>query len=77
MRLKIFINEEFEDERALVNIENNEVLLKGDCYHDKIDEKIEGFLLGLDFANIEYVEEEDEWIDLDSKMFSIIGFCED
>ena len=36
MKLIIFINSTMEDEQALVNSENNEILLKGDYYHDKL-----------------------------------------
>lgn len=54
----IYTNSTFEEEKALVerkeNGEKHIVVMKGDYYHDKIDEKINGFLLGLQYSNIEY-----------------------
>ena len=52
MNLIIYANEHYEEERALFNLETNEVILKGDYYHDKIYEKIEGYLLALKDFNI-------------------------
>ena len=41
-------------ELALVNKETNEIILKGDDYHNKINICIENFLKGLSYANVEY-----------------------
>lgn len=46
-------------EKALVD-EYDKTVISGDYYHDKIDEKIEGFLLGLDYAGFKYSVEEVE-----------------
>lgn len=75
MKLQIVINETYEEENALVNIEDNTVLAKGDYYHDKISEYIEGFLSGLDFAKLDYeLEEVDLYATPDMEIFNICGF---
>lgn len=74
MKLQKLINETFEDEMALININTNEVLIKGDSYHDKIDEMIDGFLLGLSYANVEYKLKENEKIKPSNKLFDICEF---
>lgn len=45
-------------EEALVNATTNEILLKGDYYHDKISIAIKNFINGLRFANIDFEVEE-------------------
>ena len=37
MKIQRVINGTYEEEVALIDIETNELLLKGDAYHDKID----------------------------------------
>lgn len=61
MKIEILTNPYFEEEKCLVI--DGEVLFQGDYYHNKIDEYIEGFLYGLDYAKIEYQisSEEREW----------------
>lgn len=76
LKFKIYKNETFEEENALVNEETKEVVLKGDYYHDKIDSKIEGFFDGLEFCKMDY-EIEEEWIDSSHTMFNEIGFYND
>jgi hypothetical protein len=73
MNLIIYINEHFEDERALFDLDNNKILLMGDYYHDKIDAKIEGYLLALDIDEDDVAE---EWIDKTHKHFKQLGFYE-
>jgi hypothetical protein len=43
MKLVIFANKHYEEEKALMDLDKKEVLLKGDYYHDKIDNVIEGY----------------------------------
>ncbi len=43
---------EYDFECALVDEQGN-VLLSGDYYHDKIDSKIDGFILGLKHMGVE------------------------
>ena len=75
MRLKRVINGTFEEEVALINVETNEVLIKGDAYHDKIDERIEGFLYGLLYANVKHsLVDEDLRIMPTDKLFDICDF---
>lgn len=76
MKLIIFINSTMEDEQALVNSENNEILLKGDYYHDKIDAQIQGFIEGLKFAEVDFIIEE-KIINPGSDMFEKLEFHND
>lgn len=76
MKLIIFINSTMEDEQALVNLEDNEILLKGDFYHDKIEAQIQGFLKGLKFAEVDFIIEE-EIINPDNDMFEKLEFYND
>lgn len=52
MNLVIYINENFEDSKALVDLNQDKVLLNGDEYHDKIYEKMEGYVQALNDFNI-------------------------
>lgn len=73
-KLKILINSIYEEQKALINTETNEVLLEGDSYHDKIDERIEGFLSGLLYCDYDYILSKTERIDSTNKLFNICGF---
>lgn len=74
MKLIIYVNEHFEEEKALVDIDKKEVLLKGDWYHDKIDVLIEGYLNALIGFNI-YTEEVDtEYIDSKHELYDYLEF---
>lgn len=92
MELVILANETMEDARALVNLENQEVLLSGDEYHDKISAKIKGFIEGLNVAGAKYkvvkegvlVDEENEefynsvlYIQPSHPWFTLVGFFEE
>lgn len=54
MKLKIVVNNICQEELALVDINNKKVLIKGDYYHDKIKEYINGYLKGLADSGIHY-----------------------
>lgn len=55
LKLQISLNIDRDgDEKALINADSGEVLLIGDAYHDKIDDRIEGFLQGLDYCEKNY-----------------------
>lgn|GEM_PF-2409617 len=71
--LMICINGTFEEEKALINKENDEILCKGDYYHDKIDEKIEGFIKGLNYCGYEVIVNE-ETINPDNELFDSLEF---
>ena len=75
IKIKKFINETFCEEQCLYDLTNDKVLLKGDYYHDKIDESIEGFVYAMEHFNIEHEYEEDELIGTDNCMFEKIGFA--
>ena len=57
-KLIIYINETFEEEKALVDLATMKTLEKGDYYHDKINQTIDGFIEGLEFAGIMVIEED-------------------
>lgn len=71
MNLIIYINDNFEDERALFDLDTKEVLIKGDYDNDKIDSQIEGYLHSLGISDVD-----DEWIDETHEHFKMIGFYE-
>ncbi|MGV4321192.1 hypothetical protein [Bacillus mojavensis] len=57
MNLIIYVNDNFEEEKALFDLESKKALLTGDYYHDKIDERIEGYLEAL--KDFKIVKEEE------------------
>ena len=71
-----FINGTFEDEMALYNVSNNEIVIKGDDYHDKIYEKIDGIIQGIEYVGIE-VAVERKIIYPDNEMFNVLDFYEE
>ena len=73
MKLLTAINATFNDEQALIDIETNEVLLRGE-YDDKIGEMIAGFLSGLSYAGIEYEGQGHVFVKPSNKLFEVIGF---
>ena len=77
MKLQIITNGTYEEEKALINSENNTVLVKGDSYHDKIDKYISGFLNGLNFAKFTYTLEEDIVATPNMEIFNICNFYND
>lgn len=77
MKIKTYYNSTFEEEAALVNVENDEVILHGDYYHDKIIEQIDGFIYALNYLKIEHEILEPESIAPDNKLFEKIGFYEE
>lgn len=76
MRLKILINDTNEEERALVNIDTKEVILRGDYYHDRIDERIDGFLYGLRYVGIKYNRLDNQHILPKQGMFKVCDFID-
>lgn len=74
MNLIIYVNENFEEEKALFDKEETKVILKGDYYHDKIDERIEGYLEALSDFSIYKEEVETEYIDESHELYEKIGF---
>ena len=44
--------------RELIDLDTKETVMSGDYYHDKIQESIDGFLLGV--AYVTEIEEEEE-----------------
>ena len=78
MLLVIYVNETFEEEKALVDVsDGHEVLLKGDGYHDKIDHKIEGYMQALKDQGLYDDDPDREEIGPDHFMFSELEFYDD
>lgn len=71
MNLVIYINETYEEEKALYDIDRDEVVIKGDYYHDKIDHVIEGYLIA---KEIDEDAVEDIWIDQNHELFEKLDF---
>lgn len=70
-------NGSFEEEAALINVETNEVIVKGDYYHDKIDEYIDGFLYGLSYSGIDYQEIDEITVDPKTELFELCDFYDE
>ena len=92
MILQVITNATMEDERALVDVSNKipKLICRGDYYHDKIDEYIEGFLFCLDYNKIKYeklngiaiklTDKETYYGDnaiINEELFGICEFCEE
>ena len=81
LHFKIYVNDEFDEERALVEVTDNQfkVVQYGDYYHDKIDERIEGFLEGLIYIGDVQYELEDDCVYINHKdeQFGLIGFTQE
>lgn len=73
MKLKIFVNKNHGDNKALVNMDTLELIITGDYDNDHIDDVIDGVLVGLDYLGKEY-EVETVWIDEDDNMFDLCMF---
>jgi hypothetical protein len=73
MKLVVYVNEDFEDQRALFDLERKKTLLVGDFYHDKIDEKIDGYLQALKDFEIYKEEVEYIWINPEHEHFEKVG----
>ena len=68
-----FINGTLENEAALYNVDNNEIVIKGDDYHDKIYETIDGIIQGIEYIGIEVAVEE-KIIYPGNEMFTVLEF---
>jgi hypothetical protein len=73
MKLIKYTNAEYEEEKALYDLDGEYIIKKGDYYHDKIDEWIDGFIQGLDYAN-EEVDLETKEINKNDAMFFELDF---
>ncbi|QJI52421.1 hypothetical protein [Psychrobacillus phage Perkons] len=74
MNFIIYINDTFEEEKALYDLDKKEVILKGDYYHDKIDYQIMGYLLALEVDKEDIAE---DIIDSTHVMFDKLEFYND
>lgn len=75
-----YTNKENEDQKALYDIQREYVVMSGDYYHDKINERIMGFLNALDYLFTEdEVEIRQDFIDRTHPLFYKLDFqdCND
>lgn len=80
MNIKYYVNEEFDEEKALVEIKEDgteQLIMKGDYYHDKIDQRMEGFLEALDYLEIEYSGNEEVKINHGHEKFDVLNFTQE
>lgn len=80
MKLIIYVNEDFEEQKSLVDVDEEEVLLNGDAYHDKINERMEGYVTALNVHKIYDKEIEDipeVEIGPDHKYYKMSNFISD
>lgn len=73
LNLTICTNGTYEEEKALIDKSTKEILCRGDYYHDKIDDFIEGFIYGLNYYGFE-VTTNDETINPDNELFEKLEF---
>jgi len=74
MNLIIYVNKHYEEEQALVDLDNKSILLKGDYYHDKIGNLIEGYLSALRDFDIYNKDVTHEEIDCNHQMYNTLEF---
>lgn len=74
MNLMIYINGHYEEEKALVDLDTEKVIIKGDYYHDKIDYRIEGYIAALEDFEIYSDEVQEREIHSDHYMYKRLGF---
>jgi DNA-binding LacI/PurR family transcriptional regulator len=74
MKLIIYRNEDFEEEEALFDLESKRVIMSGDYYHNKINERINGYLQALADFDIYDKEVGYEWIDSSHEHYSLLDF---
>jgi hypothetical protein len=77
MKLQIIYNSTLEEEKALINVETKEIIMKGDYYHDKINYQIKGYLDGLKSMNIKYELLEELEVTPEMDLFNICDFYND
>lgn len=77
MNLVIYVNDTFEEERALVDLDTGVEILNGDYYHDKIDDRIAGYLSALRDHKIYTDEVPTEYIGKKHEYFGRLDFYDD
>lgn len=77
MKLAIYINEHYEEEQALYDLEKEEIIMEGDHYHDKIGPKIEGYLEALVDHEIYTDSVPTEYITRDHKLYDKFNFYDE
>ncbi|HHT96495.1 MAG TPA: hypothetical protein GXZ90_01200 [Clostridiales bacterium] len=77
LRLQKIINETYEEEAALINVDTSEIIIKGDYYHNKISEYIDGIFHGLHYVNVSYERLPDQFVTPDMDLFKMCKFYEE
>ena len=79
LRLKIYENATYPEEKALVDVScdqypYNKIIISGDEYHDGIRDRIEGFFDALSYLKISYEKITTEAITPDNRLFEFFDF---
>lgn len=74
MKLIIYVNRNIEEERALFDLDEKRVLLYGDCYHNNIDYRIDGYLEALVDFGIYTNNVDTELIDKSHEHYKLVYF---
>lgn len=77
MNLIIYINEHYEEEQALYDLEKKEAILQGDYYHDKISPKIDGYLEALEDHGIYTKEVPVEYMTREHELYEKLNFYDE
>ena len=77
MKLRVYINEELDEEQALINEDDLTVLVKGDYYHDKVDARIWGFIDALRYLKIDYKLLKERYINHSDPLFGKFDFVQE
>jgi hypothetical protein len=76
MKIEVYTNGSYDDtEMALVI--DDVIVAKGDYYHDKISDFIDGFIEGIEFASPEKITVDYKTIKTDDPMFKYLDFYEE
>lgn len=79
-KFKKYINKNFQEQMAIVEVckdSSENIIMTGDYYHDKIEEKIDGFLIGIEFSDENTFVMKTEYITEEHEMYYKLQFCAD
>lgn len=76
MKFIHYINKHYEEEQCLYDVDRQQIIFKGDGYHNKISFLIKGFLMGINKYNISY-EYTEEIIDRNHELYEKFDFYDD
>ena len=68
-------NQDYDNEEiALLNVDTNEIIIRGDWYHDSIEDYIRGFIEGLEYGGIKVEVKEDFFAQPNTELFKRCNF---